>query len=106
MSHQMRPVSTVQVICDLCDEPISEERAYKRASLVHGYGGNPDKAKAPAWYLLWDPRNWPGGPPWDQRQANPEKWRTRTYDFHTECLLRVVEKAIADRGFAEVPDER
>lgn len=106
MSRQARPVSTIQTICDLCDEAMTDEQPAKTASLVHGYGGTPDRQAATAWYLLWDPRNWPGfrRPTWEEQQRDKKRWAYRHYDFHTECLLRVVEDAIEART-TEPPEE-
>ena len=96
MSRQSRPVPTLLTICDLCNEEIAEEQPHRRSSLVHGYGGYPERERATAWYLLWDPRNWPGRgePSYEQCRDNPERWGYRHYDFHTECLLELVEMAI------------
>lgn len=99
MSQQKRPVQTLLTICDLCEQEINEQQTARRSSLVHGYGGHPERAKATAWYLLWDPRNWPGlrEPTYEQVRDDQERWGYRHYDFHTECLLKTVEAAIAAR---------
>lgn len=100
MSSQMRPQQTLMTVCDLCDEPITSENHARNASLVHGYGsfdGAAGKPKAKAWYLLWNPRNWPGGraPRWEESRLPENTYRH--YDFHTECILKLVETAIAFR---------
>lgn len=95
MSHQTRDVPKLVKVCDLCDEEINEEQAAKTSSLAHGYGGSPEREKATAWYLLWHPADWPGfgRPTWEQ-QKDEKRWGHRHYDFHTECLLHVVEAAM------------
>lgn len=105
MSRQSRPVSTLLTICDLCDEEINEEQSLRKSSLAHGYGGHPEREKATAWYLLWNPRDWPGRgePTYEQQRDNPKRWGYRHYDFHTECLLEAVEAAIAARPSKEAP---
>ena len=93
----MRLQSTLQTICDLCDEQIVAGDPYQRAELVTAYQSRrPMSHPVKHWVLRWDPRSWPGGrgPSWEQSQANHERWDTRVYDMHAECLLRVVEAAM------------
>lgn len=106
MSNQTRAVPTQVVVCDLCDGVLKDgDNNLKRASLVHGYGGMPhaEKAKARAWHLRWSPSDWVGRhrPTFEEQRSNEERYRTREYDFHTECLLRLVEDKIAARQEAE-----
>lgn len=106
MSNQTRAIPTPVVVCDLCDEVLKDDgNNLKRASLVHGYGGVPreEKPKARAWHLRWSPSDWTGPhrPTFEEQRANEERYRTRTYDFHAECLLRLVEDAIAAREEAD-----
>ena len=100
MSSQMRPRETLMTVCDLCDEPITTDNHARKASLVHGYGGvatPEERARVGWWYLLWHPRDWPGGraPRWEEGRWPENTYRH--YDFHTECILKLVETAIAHR---------
>lgn len=103
MSKQMRDKPQLLTICDLCDKEIPEHiRGEEYASVTKGYISHPpDANKVKWWYLLWDPRRWTGSTPsWDRMHKNP-RYRTRHYDMHTECLLPLIEHAIALREEAD-----
>ena len=93
MSYTTRPKPTHMTVCDLCDEEIHEGQPGESGSLTTGWIAH--KVEMPrtkrAW-LLWPPdlrkRKWT----WEQSQK-PEN-RQRRYDFHADCILRLVEDAI------------
>lgn len=90
MSRQKRPVPTILLICDLCNEEIDDEHPGERGSLTHGFIAH--KVETPIIkyaYLIW--------PPAGRDRLKDHKWRSapenkqRQYDFHADCILRLVE---------------
>lgn len=91
MSRQKRPVETVLRICDLCNGEIPEHlEAGERGSITRGFIAHKVRVPETKWaWLTWPPagrerrKNWE----WSQRPEN----RPRQYDFHGDCILRLVE---------------
>lgn len=80
-------------VCDLCDKEIPEGQPDEGGSLTEGYIAHSVKApKTRHAWLLWPPpsrkRN---------RRADQEPEQYRRYDFHAECILRLVESAAVTR---------
>ena len=100
MSHQLRPVETRLLICDLCNEPIPDHEPGERGSLTHGYIAHKAEASRMTWiYLLWPPAGRDRTKSYEWRQQ-PEN-RKREYDFHADCILRLVEANLYDPSKTE-----
>ena len=101
-----KPTSTI--ICDLCGEEIPET-TYRggpdhRGTLMREYGERSHGSVLFGWIaysvssmtrhaqLKWSP------PSWSRTKSYAERPPERTYDFHGECILALVEKAVADRS--------
>jgi hypothetical protein len=90
MSRQSRPVPTSLLICDLCNEEIDTEHPGERGSLTHGFIAHKVVVPATKWaWLHWPPAGRERGKPWEWKRQ-PEN-RERAYDFHADCILRLVE---------------
>lgn len=105
MSAQTRPKPTRMTVCDLCDGEIPDGEPGERGSLTAGWIAHPVivgdrptgwRRTMHAW-LQWPPAGRERRVPLKDRLADPETYRQRTYDFHADCILRVVEDAIAAR---------
>lgn len=95
-------------VCDLCDEEIPDGEPSEKGSLTHGWLAYPVETgerptgwrhTAHAW-LLWPPAERVRTTRLEKRMADPEQFRERKYDFHAECILRLVESAIAAKTSA------
>lgn len=82
-------------VCDLCDKEIPDGQPDEVGSVTHGYIAHPVKApKTRHAWLLWPPPSRKRGSSPAQRLSDPDQFRERRYDFHAECILRLVENAI------------
>jgi len=101
---------TTVLACDICGEEIPDT-TYRGGSDHRGtllreydkYGPRSSGSVLFGWiaygvssltrhaHLKWPPPSWARTKDWDERP--PE----RTYDFHGECIVALVEKAVADR---------
>lgn len=86
MSEQRRPKATRMTICDLCDGEIPEGKPDETGSLTTGYIAHPVTPKTKRAWLAWPP----GGRKREGRW-NATDLKERRYDFHAECILRLVE---------------
>ena len=112
MSTQTRAKPTRMTVCDLCDKEISDTEPGEIGSLTHGWlahqvvvGDRPTgwQKTLHAW-LQWPPAGRERRVSLERRLADPEQYRQRRYDFHAECILRVVEKAIVERATSETDE--
>lgn len=86
MSRQARAVETTVTVCDLCDKPIPDDlEAEERGSLTHGFLAYPVEVRTKHAYLIW-PRRKRGGPHVIERH----------YDFHADCIGRLVASATTE----------
>lgn len=92
MSTQSRPIPTRVDVCDLCDQVIPDDPPDERGSLTWGYIAHRVTAKTKHAWLSWPP----GGRSTGRNVSRPRE-PYRHYDFHAECILRLVEEAIAAR---------
>ena len=106
MSTDTRPKPTHMTVCDLCDREIPDGHPGERGSLTYGWlahkvemGERPTgwRRTLHAW-ILWPPAERTRLNRYEKLRADPEQYRQRKYDFHAECILRVVEAAIAERN--------
>lgn len=94
MSRQSRPVPTQLLVCDLCNEEINESEPGERGSLTHGFIAHKVTSQTKWAWLYWPPAGRERGKPWEWKRQ-PEN-RERTYDFHADCILRLVEANLYD----------
>jgi hypothetical protein len=97
VSHAVRPKPVAMTVCDLCDKEIGEDRMKQIAGKLAGHFINPDaSSKTPRVYFLT----------WLKEQLTPAAWppghalgtpRGRSYDFHYECIERLVREAVEAR---------
>ena len=88
MSYQRRPITTGVTVCDLCNEVIPQAtEASEKGSLTHGYLSHTVTAETKHAWLIW-PRS-------DPRVVE------KHYDFHADCIGRLVENAVAERAERE-----
>lgn len=110
MSQTTRPKPTYMTVCDLCDEEIDDERrnpgeaasltaTAPAGSLGHGYGPHAEVPKQRRVWLLWPPAGRDRLMPW-QEKKHPRN-APRRYDFHAQCILDLVELAVAHRENAD-----
>lgn len=98
MSTTERPKTTRMTVCDLCDEEIPDGTPDETGSITAGYIAHPVKTpKTKHAWLRWPPPSRVRRTPWDRRLAQPEEFRERVYDFHAECVLRLIESAVVTR---------
>jgi hypothetical protein len=93
MTQTHRPKPTFMTVCDLCDEEIPEGQPGEGGSLTHGWiAHRVEMPRTKRVWLLWPPGERKRRQTW-QEQQKPEN-RERRYDFHADCILRLVEAAI------------
>lgn len=101
MSHDTRPKPTLMTICDLCDQEITDHQKTDSGSLGREYGRPVTLPRTTYAWLIW-----PGAD--RRRRKRHEDLKAdgelldRQYDFHGECILAVVEAAIAERQGAQL----
>lgn len=93
MSDEVRGVPTPVTVCDLCDEIIAArgDGAGLSGSVTRGYIAHPVSNVTRHAWLMWPPEAW-------KRRRKPQDVPADIrYDFHGECIVGLVERAIADR---------
>lgn len=107
MSAETRPKPTHIIACDICGEEIPEStyrggrdhrgtltregHGVYTGSVLFGWIARTVSNVTARAHLTWPPPSWSRTKKWDERPA------PRTYDFHGECILRLVEDAAAQR---------
>lgn len=95
MASEIRPVPTTVVVCDICGEPIPEDTdPTERGSLLAGYIARPVTPRTRWAWLDW-PSNATGVTRRRAAKAGREYLPQRRYDFHGECITRLVTEAAA-----------
>jgi hypothetical protein len=96
VSTESRPVAQLVTVCDLCGETLPDDLdAMERGSLTHGFLshsvhlGVSGRTKH-AWLI------------WPRRKRLGPAVREVHYDFHADCIGRLVEDAVAARN-ADLP---
>jgi len=89
MTEALRPKEIMMTICDLCGEVIPESRPEERGSLSWGDNGPKVTRRTRHVWFSWPSSNWRRTHTVEERMR-PEN-HYRTYDFHTECILKLVE---------------
>lgn len=103
MSTDTRLRPTRMTVCDLCDEEIvNDGNTHGEAaslnvsgSLGHGYGPEADVPKQRRVWLYWPPAGRDRLMDWKEKKA--PRNAPRRYDFHAQCILDLIELAIAHR---------
>lgn len=90
MSIQTRAKPTSLTICDLCDKEINPQADDDYGDLFAGYGRGPVTEKTGHARMWWPTSKWSRRRDWKETQR-PEN-RGRRYDFHGECIVRLVQK--------------
>lgn len=112
MTTTKRLKATRMTVCDLCNEEIEDGTPDETGSITAGYIAHPVRTPKTkhAWFR-WPPPSRVRKTVVGQRVARSEEFRPRVYDFHAECILRLIEEAIATRqsrvdrlGLTEIPD--
>ena len=98
MSYEKRQLETHQIVCDLCGQHIlTAPNPEDHGSLAGGYLSAPITRRTKRIWLMWPTPGW-------LRQAReklgPLAYRERKYDFHAECIVLLVENAVAARKAA------
>jgi hypothetical protein len=92
MSEGTKPTTTRITVCDLCGKEIEGEPG-ERGSLTHGFVARRVEMPRTKWaFLNWPPAGRTRRMPW-RKQQEPRN-QPRTYDFHADCILRLVENAV------------
>ncbi|MEV2277752.1 hypothetical protein AB0I72_19410 [Nocardiopsis sp. NPDC049922] len=103
MAKAVRPKPTHMTVCDICDEEIPDGEPGEVGSLTHGFIAHRVEMPSTTWArLFWPPAGRDRRIGWEQRQK-PEN-RPRRYDFHADCILRLVEDAIKARTTERSPE--
>lgn len=88
-------------VCDLCNEEIPDGTPDEAGSLTHGYiAHRVESPKTKHAWLRWPPSSRERKTDLRRRMADPEQFLERAYDFHAECILRLVEDAVLGREAA------
>ena len=87
MSATTRPVAQQVTVCDLCDEIIPEVEPAERGSLTWGYIAHPVTNQTKRVWLIW-PRRKRTAPPVQEKH----------YDFHADCVGRLITDAVEQRS--------
>lgn len=96
MTQTTRPKPTYMTVCDLCDEEIPKGQPGEGGSLTHGFIAHKVQMPRTKWvWLLWPPANRERRMSWEAKQK-PEN-QERRFDFHADCILRLVEDAVQAR---------
>lgn len=93
MSQATRDKPAQVTVCDICDQEIPEcTESLDRGSLTHGYIAHKVTPRTKWAWLIWPPQDRPGSnKTWQEKQA--ERKASRTYDFHAECIVKLVQEA-------------
>lgn len=104
MSTKQRMAPTMQTVCDLCDkEIVAGPSPREHGSLVGGYLSAPITRHTKRVWLLWPTPEWLRAA--RDRLGTALRYKERHYDFHAECIVALVESAVAARE-AAARDER
>lgn len=97
MSQRDIPKQVRATVCDLCDEEIPDDgKPGESGSLTHGWIAHKvEIPKTKRVWLSWPPAGRDRLMDWKEKQAPANK--PRRYDFHADCILALVEGAIAGR---------
>ena len=82
-------------LCDLCGKEIPKCEPGEFGSILGGWIFEPVTPRTKHAWLRWPPHGRERAATWRQRQESD--LRQRTYDFHADCILALVEGAIAER---------
>ena len=97
MSTAERPKATRMTICDLCDKEIPDGTPDETGSITAGYIEHPVTPKTKHVWLRWPPPSRSRRSTLRDRLDRPREYHVRVYDFHAECILRLVEEAVVPR---------
>jgi len=113
MSHGTLSKSTDVLLCDICGNEIPEStysggwdhrgqvtregHGIEQGSVTFGWIARTVSNLTRRGYLLWPPGSWSRTKAWNERPASV------TYDFHGECILRLVEQARANLDKSDTP---
>ena len=105
MSNGVVPKPTSVLLCDICGEEIQETtyrggqdhrgqvtreaHGIEQGSVTFGWIAHTVSNLTRRGYLLWPPGSWARTKAWNELPPSV------TYDFHGECILRLVEEAKA-----------
>lgn len=89
MTRETRAVATRVLVCDLCNEQIPEGEPGETGSITAGWIAHPVTPTTKRVWLLWPPGGRRRRMDW-QESRKPEN-RHRQYDFHADCILRLIE---------------
>jgi len=104
MSEQIRPVQTRVEVCDLCGEILPKGEPGERGSLTAGFIAHRVTPSTKRAWLHWPPAGRERRMSWEDKRK-PEN-RTRTYDFHADCILKLVEGAVTTRATPNQEDTK
>lgn len=90
MSRHVRPKPTHMMVCDLCNEEIVDDGIpANRGSLTYGWIAHPVTQQTKWAWLKWPTSEWLRTATWEERRKAENQ--ERTYDFHTACIVKLVE---------------
>lgn len=95
MTQKIRSTPTLVTVCDLCNEEITDQQRGDGGELLHGHKRTPVTEKTGWARMYWPTSNWSRKRDW--RETSKPENQPRQYDFHGECIVRLVQEAVARR---------
>ena len=98
VSQTTRPKPTYMTVCDFCDQEIDDRgEPGESGSLTNGFIAHKvEMPRTKRVWLIWPPAGRDRLMSWKEKQTPRNS--PRRYDFHAQCILTVIEDAIAARS--------
>ncbi|MBO0880333.1 MAG: hypothetical protein J2P17_08260 [Mycobacterium sp.] len=100
MSNERRPIEQTVMVCDLCGDIIPQDDQSEIGDITKGYAAPPVVTPKTRYARLqWPPafrKYYPR-----KRDFTSEELRYRRYDFHADCILKLIEANLHQGGEAD-----